>query len=174
MALSASLQPFAGLADHRLCEYPAEPKQVATDLSVQHLELDADGQVAAPDAPGLGVDVDLEALAPYLRTVEITVDADVVFRSPDVSSPPRVRRRERAVAEPPSGADRASGYAMRGLQGRVIDGVGRAIVGGRFAPGELVPKESELTAEYEVSRTSVREAMRVLAAKGLVDIRQKV
>lgn len=63
---------------------------------------------------------------------------------------------------------------MRGLQGRVIEGVGRAIVRGDYAPGELVPKESDLTEEYGVSRTSVREAMRVLAAKGLVDIRQKI
>jgi DNA-binding FadR family transcriptional regulator len=70
--------------------------------------------------------------------------------------------------------ERASGYAMRGLQRRVIEGVGRAIVGGTYAPGALVPKEAELTEEYGVSRTSVREAMRVLAAKGLVDIRQKI
>lgn len=70
--------------------------------------------------------------------------------------------------------DRASGYAMRGLQGRVIEGVGRAIIRGQYAPGELMPKEAELTEEYGVSRTSVREAMRVLAAKGLVDIRQKI
>lgn len=70
--------------------------------------------------------------------------------------------------------DRGSGYSMRGLQGRVIEGVGRAIVRGTYPPGELVPKEAELTDEYGVSRTSVREAMRVLAAKGLVDIRQKI
>ncbi len=70
--------------------------------------------------------------------------------------------------------DRSSGYAMRGLQGRVIDGVGLQIIGGMYAPGMLLPKESELSDEYGVSRTSVREAMRVLAAKGLVDIRQKV
>jgi DNA-binding FadR family transcriptional regulator len=63
---------------------------------------------------------------------------------------------------------------MRGLQGRVIDGVGLQIIGGMYAPGMLLPKESELSDEYGVSRTSVREAMRVLAAKGLVDIRQKV
>ncbi len=73
-----------------------------------------------------------------------------------------------------SDADQTSGYAMRGLQARVIDGVGRAIVSGRFAAGALVPKESDLAHDYGVSRTSVREAMRVLAAKGLVDIRQKV
>jgi len=78
------------------------------------------------------------------------------------------------VAEAPSEADRSSGYAMRGLQGRVIDAVGLQIIGGLYAPGELLPKEADLSDEYGVSRTSVREAMRVLAAKGLVDIRQKV
>ena len=78
------------------------------------------------------------------------------------------------MAEAPSEADRSSGYAMRGLQGRVIDAVGLQIIGGLYAPGELLPKEADLSDEYGVSRTSVREAMRVLAAKGLVDIRQKV
>jgi len=78
------------------------------------------------------------------------------------------------VAEAPSEAERSSGYAMRGLQGRVIDAVGLQIIGGLYAPGELLPKEADLSDEYGVSRTSVREAMRVLAAKGLVDIRQKV
>lgn len=70
--------------------------------------------------------------------------------------------------------DRGSGYSMRGLQGRVIDGVGRQIIGGQYAPGDLLPKEAELTEQFGVSRTSVREGMRVLAAKGLVDIRQKI
>ena len=78
------------------------------------------------------------------------------------------------MAEAPSEADRSSGYSMRGLQGRVIDAVGLQIIGGLYAPGELLPKEADLSDEYGVSRTSVREAMRVLAAKGLVDIRQKV
>jgi len=78
------------------------------------------------------------------------------------------------VADALTDPDRSSGYAMRGLQGRVIDGVGLQIIGGMYAPGMLLPKESELSDEYGVSRTSVREAMRVLAAKGLVDIRQKV
>jgi len=78
------------------------------------------------------------------------------------------------MAEIVADADRAAGYAMRGLQAKVIDGVGRQIVGGRYAPGDLLPKEAELTEQFAVSRTSVREGMRVLAAKGLVDIRQKI
>ncbi|MFC0678786.1 FadR/GntR family transcriptional regulator [Lysobacter korlensis] len=75
---------------------------------------------------------------------------------------------------PNSEPERSSGYMMRGLQGRVIDAIGQAIVGGRYKPGELLPRESELTEAYGVSRTSVREAMKVLSAKGLVEIRQKV
>jgi GntR family transcriptional regulator, galactonate operon transcriptional repressor len=78
------------------------------------------------------------------------------------------------VAEIAPDADKTSGYAMRGLQARVIDGIGRQIVGGHYAPGDLLPREAELADQFEVSRTSVREGMRVLAAKGLVDIRQKI
>lgn len=67
-----------------------------------------------------------------------------------------------------------SGYSMRGLQGQVIEALGAEIVGGRYRPGDLLPREAELTETYGVSRTSVREAMKVLAAKGLVEIRQKI
>lgn len=66
-----------------------------------------------------------------------------------------------------------SGYSLRGVQGRVIEGLGRAIVSGRYSPGELLPREQELIEEFGVSRTSLREAMKVLAAKGLLEIRQK-
>lgn len=81
LALSASLQPYAGLADHRICEYPAEPSALAQDLTVGGLALDANGEIAAPDAPGLGLDVALHRLAPYLRTVEIIVDGTTLYAS---------------------------------------------------------------------------------------------
>lgn len=71
-------------------------------------------------------------------------------------------------------ADAGSGYSLRGRQGHVIEALGRAIAGGAYQPGDLLPREAALTEEYGVSRTSVREAMKVLAAKGLVDIRPKV
>lgn len=78
------------------------------------------------------------------------------------------------VPHPPSPSDSASGYSLRGRQGHVIEAIGRAIVGGTYRPGDLLPREAELTEEHGVSRTSVREAMKVLAAKGLVDIRPKI
>ena len=66
-----------------------------------------------------------------------------------------------------------SGYSLRGVQGRIIELIGREIIGGVYLPGDLLPREQELTEKYDVSRTSLREAMKVLAAKGLVQTRQK-
>jgi hypothetical protein len=64
--------------------------------------------------------------------------------------------------------------SIRGLQKTVIEGIGKTIIGGRILPGEFLPNEPELGVTYNVSRTSIRESMRVLSAKGLVEIRQKV
>jgi L-alanine-DL-glutamate epimerase-like enolase superfamily enzyme len=84
LALSASMQPFAGLADHRICEYPVEPKRVALAISSNHILPDHNGEVRAPDAPGLGIEVDIVGLTPYLRHIEISVDHERVFTSPEV------------------------------------------------------------------------------------------
>jgi GntR family transcriptional regulator, galactonate operon transcriptional repressor len=62
--------------------------------------------------------------------------------------------------------------ALRGLHGKVVDELGQAIVSGRRAPDEILDA-AELEASFGVSRTVVREALRVLAAKGLVDARPK-
>ena len=51
LALSASLQPFAGLKDHAICEYPTSLKQVAVEMTRNHIERDANGQINVPDAP---------------------------------------------------------------------------------------------------------------------------
>jgi DNA-binding FadR family transcriptional regulator len=55
-----------------------------------------------------------------------------------------------------------------------VNAIGQAIVGGMFPPGTVLPREADLMAEFGVSRTSLREAVKVLAAKGLVETRQKV
>jgi DNA-binding FadR family transcriptional regulator len=48
--------------------------------------------------------------------------------------------------------------------------LGRAILAGRYAPGAAMPREAELAAEMGVSRNTLREAMKVLASKSLVEI----
>jgi DNA-binding FadR family transcriptional regulator len=52
--------------------------------------------------------------------------------------------------------------------------LGSEIVGGVYAPGTLFPNENELRARFGVSRTALREALRVLTAKGLIVSRTKV
>jgi GntR family galactonate operon transcriptional repressor len=46
-------------------------------------------------------------------------------------------------------------------------------VGGKLKPGDLLP-EAELIAELDVSRTVLREAIKVLGAKGLVEARPRI
>ena len=62
-----------------------------------------------------------------------------------------------------------SQYPEQSLHGRIVHAIGRRILGGSLQPGALLPAERELRA----SRTVVREAVKVLAAKGLVESRPK-
>jgi DNA-binding FadR family transcriptional regulator len=55
----------------------------------------------------------------------------------------------------------------------VVAELGRRIVTGELAPGSQVVPE-EIAAQHGVSRSVVREALRVLEAKGLVQPRQRV
>lgn len=47
-----------------------------------------------------------------------------------------------------------------------------AILDGRFEAGQKLPPERELAEEFQVNRTSVREAIKVLEGLGLVTVRQ--
>src|SRR6201989_737231 len=63
--------------------------------------------------------------------------------------------------------------SARNLNARVIAEIGKSIVGGMLRPGDPLPGEAQLAARMEVSRTVLREALKVLAAKGLIETRQK-
>jgi DNA-binding FadR family transcriptional regulator len=62
-----------------------------------------------------------------------------------------------------------SGYPQAGLHGRIVHSIGRRIVSGEIRPGEQLPTPARVRA----SRGVVREAIKVLAAKGLVASRPK-
>lgn len=64
-------------------------------------------------------------------------------------------------------------YPARGLHGRVVHHLGLLIVGGVYGIGDVLPNEDQLGAELGVSRTVVREAVKVLIGKGLVEVRPK-
>jgi len=56
---------------------------------------------------------------------------------------------------------------------RIAEEIGAAIVAGRYAPDELVPGEIALGRRYRASRTVVREALKLLSAKGLIAARKR-
>ena len=58
------------------------------------------------------------------------------------------------------------------LHEQVVRRLVQQIVGGAFAPGAPLPTEPDLAQRFGVSRTVVREAVRVLASMGLVAVRQ--
>lgn len=47
-----------------------------------------------------------------------------------------------------------------------------AILSGQYKPGERLPTEADLSSVLGVGRSTVREAIRVLEAEGLVDSRR--
>lgn len=75
------------------------------------------------------------------------------------------------------------GSLIRTLSGRpearnfhsyVINEVGRAIVSGDMPVGSSLPGDAEMMDRFGVSRTVLREALKTLEAKGLVEARPKV
>jgi L-alanine-DL-glutamate epimerase-like enolase superfamily enzyme len=85
LALSASLQPFAGHPDDEICEYPIAPKSLARDLTKDHLERDHEGFIHVPDRPGLGMEIDMGVARRYLVDVEINVNGATLYRTPELS-----------------------------------------------------------------------------------------
>ena len=67
----------------------------------------------------------------------------------------------------PQPAERKSQHA------RIVRDLGSQIVAGHWRAGDNLPAEGTLCAQYSVSRSVLREATRVLAAKGLVISRQR-
>jgi len=61
----------------------------------------------------------------------------------------------------------------RALHERIIGDLGQEIVSGGLKPGERLPSDSELIERFSASRTAIREAMKVLSTKGLIEARQR-
>ena len=60
------------------------------------------------------------------------------------------------------------------MHGRVVEWLGLRIVSGEYEPGSQLPNESDLADGLGVSRGGVREAVKALAAKGLVEPRPRL
>ncbi len=85
-------------------------------------------------------------------------------------SPAAARPSRHARAAPPKLGEAAG----RNLHERIANTLGERIVGGTPPPGGALPTEIELCASLSVSRSALREAFKLLAAKRLIVSRQKV
>ncbi|MBJ9614863.1 FCD domain-containing protein [Burkholderia multivorans] len=63
---------------------------------------------------------------------------------------------------------------QRDLHGQTAFRLATAILRGDYPPDSLLPREPDLMAMFGVSRTVLREALRTLTSKGLVESRPKV
>lgn len=61
----------------------------------------------------------------------------------------------------------------RNLTGRIVHDLGQAIVTGKFTRDAPFPVEAELCRQFGASRTVVREAVKMLTAKGMLRPRQR-
>lgn len=64
--------------------------------------------------------------------------------------------------------------AVGTMSAQIERSLGMRIVGGEFRPGDTLPIEHELCETYGVSRTTIREAVKRLAGKQLLDVSPKV
>lgn len=64
--------------------------------------------------------------------------------------------------------------ARRGIYGQIVEEVGNRIVRGDWKPNDRLPDETEFALNLKVSRTVVREVLKVLSEKGLIISRPRI
>jgi DNA-binding FadR family transcriptional regulator len=67
-----------------------------------------------------------------------------------------------------------SSFSSRTIHGFLVRKLGIGIVSGVYTAGAIMPNEAELLKENGVSRTAMREAIKILTAKGLLESRPRV
>lgn len=64
-------------------------------------------------------------------------------------------------------------HSKMNLTQQLTHDIGTTIVQGKYNESGRLPSEADLCAEYEVSRTAMREAVKMLSAKGMISSRPK-
>jgi len=82
LSVAASIHVFAGYEEFDLTEYPAGDSALILGLTAPSgIFRDSEGFVRASDGPGLGVEVNLDAIKEFQRNVKIEIDGEVLFES---------------------------------------------------------------------------------------------
>jgi DNA-binding FadR family transcriptional regulator len=83
----------------------------------------------------------------------------------------RLKSASKALKGP---ADATRNGTRGSLHRSVAQDIGARILNGEFAPGTLLPNEAEWCKSFGVSRTAVREAIKMLMGKGLIISRPRI
>jgi DNA-binding FadR family transcriptional regulator len=87
---------------------------------------------------------------------------------------PLARRNARKVKPGPRRSASGAPAAIRRFKSEhVVEALGRRIVCGELAAGDTLPTEAELAQKMHLSRPSLREGLRALALKGLLEARTR-
>ncbi|MBG81904.1 MAG: mandelate racemase/muconate lactonizing enzyme family protein [SAR202 cluster bacterium] len=82
LSIAASVHVFAGYEEFNLTEYPAGGSPLILGLTEPTgVFRDSQGFIKASDSPGLGVEVNNDAIRQYQRIIKIEVDGQVLFES---------------------------------------------------------------------------------------------
>ena len=73
------------------------------------------------------------------------------------------------TTEPIVNSPNYQAIAQSRLYQQIVEQVERSILGGQLKPGDQLPPERDLAGQFGVSRTAIREAMKVLREKGLIE-----
>jgi DNA-binding FadR family transcriptional regulator len=90
-----------------------------------------------------------------------------------------MKDRTTVVAGPAASAERSKGsgaplVAGTSVHASLANEIGMRIVRGDYPPGTILPNEAKWSQTFEVSRSAVREAIKMLMAKSLLSSRPKV
>ena len=105
------------------------------------------------------------------------------FVRPGAQLPPEQRvgpswtKAQPRFPSPPLHRKKATPQLKRGpgsVHSSVAEAIGMRIVRGEFAPGTILPNEAKWATDFKVSRSAVREGIKILMAKNLLISRPKV
>ncbi|MGA0934246.1 MAG: FadR/GntR family transcriptional regulator [Pseudohongiellaceae bacterium] len=65
-------------------------------------------------------------------------------------------------------------HQPKNLNAQLVEALGQRIIDGHYKEGEQLPVEADLCAEFGVSRSIMREATKILSAKGLLASRPRI
>ena len=84
LAFVSSILPYCGYEDFIFCEYPVQLKPLAWDITIEHIQLNDEGKIDIPEKTGLGIEVDVEGIKPYLSMVKIELDGKDFYQTPSL------------------------------------------------------------------------------------------